>query len=572
MVELAGLPQARSYVFTWYTPWDEESIASKPSDDLYIKEGITVAVSNLPTTKPAGNNFVRGVRLYRTVASAAGSDYFLLDTLWFPIEITKVERDSSSVSTITTLYPHNLNVDDRFLIAGLTGVAASFNVPGTVTDVVDDYTFKFSQSPLGSVPQTTVTGGYVYHDISENPPTTPQRYWGYTLTGTYSQTGTTITITIPSHNLTAGSKVYLKFTSGSAVNGVYTIDSVTTNTFTVTAEAAATTSGNVTVDGYVFIDDFDSRVLLDVLGSDNYDPPPKDLQGLTVIQNNILCGFVGNTLYFSEPGRPHAWPASYAVHLEHNIVGIAAVGGSALVVTDSYPYLVSGADPANRMSVARIDAHIPCLSKSSLVTMDYGAVYSTHDGLAVYSPASGPALVTKLLYNYDTWRAHIDPSTVVAEYYGGSYFASHSTGAFVFEQDAKTGGFFVDLDNSFSAPWYDPIDGAVYYVAGTNGDVYKWNDTNQPPMTQRWKSKVLITKDIVNLGAARIIADYNGEDGVTFRLWVDKQLLFEVTVYTPEIFRLPTGYRSDTFEVEVESSIRIRAIHLAETPLGLGEI
>ena len=56
---------------------------------------------------------------------------------------------------------------------------------------------------------------------------------------------------------------------------------------------------------------------------------------------------------------------------------------------------------------------------------------------------------------------------------------------------------------------------------------------------------------------------------ITFRLWVDKQLAFQATVSTDEVFRLPTGYRSDTFEVGVSGSARVRAIHFGETPFGL---
>jgi hypothetical protein len=333
--------------------------------------------------------------------------------------------------------------------------------------------------------------------------------------------------------------------------------------------------------------------LFDILATDNYDAPPEDLQGLTAIQNNILVGFVGNTLYFSEPGAPHAWPASYAVNLEHNVVGIGAISGSALVTTDSYPYIVSGSDPANGMSTARIDANFPCLNKNSIVTMGYGIVYSTHDGLAVYSPSSGAGIITKLLYNNDTWQATINPKTVVAEYYGDNYFASHSTGAFIFEQDAKVGGFFVNADYSFSASFYDSIDGIVYYVSGTNGDIYEWDNLAQPPVIQEWKSKVIVTKDMINLGAARVVADYttitttwdddtnqwqletetwDAAESLTFRMWVNKQLIFTTTVADVNGFRLPTGYRTDTFEVGVEGNIRVRAIHLAETMLGLREV
>jgi hypothetical protein len=521
-IDLGGLTQARSYVYTWYTPWEEESIASKPSADLFIKEGQIVTVTNLPTAKPTGNNFVRGVKLYRTLATASGTDYFLLKELWFPTTLASVQR-TSNVSRVALVFPHNLGIDDRFKISGCTD--ATFDITGgIVTDIIDDYTFEYAQTDV-DVANTLVVAGTMYHDISENPPTTTARYWG---------------------------------------------DST-----------------------YDFTDDFESRDLLSVLGTDEFDPPPEDLQGLTAIQNNILVGFVGNTLFFSEPGSPHAWPESYSVNLEHNIVGIAAINGSALVTTESYPFFVSGSDPANGMSTQRIDANFPCLNKNSMVTMGYGIVYSTHDGLAVYSPSAGTAIITKLIYNNDTWTTALDPSTVIAEYYGENYFAAHSTGAFIFEQDAKSGGFFVDADYTFTASYYDPIDGVVYYVSGANGDIYQWDDLDQPAVAIEWKSKVITTKDMINVGAARVVADYatvttvwdssttvwesvtdvwDAADNITFKLWANKELILTTTVSDSDVFRLPTGYRTDKFEVSVEGDIRIRAIYLGETPLGLRDV
>jgi hypothetical protein len=67
-------------------------------------------------------------------------------------------------------------------------------------------------------------------------------------TGTYTQSGTTITVSATSHGYTNGSSVRLDFTSGTAVSGTYVITGVgTSNTFTVTAAASATTSGSVQV-------------------------------------------------------------------------------------------------------------------------------------------------------------------------------------------------------------------------------------------------------------------------------------------------------------------------------------
>jgi hypothetical protein len=65
------------------------------------------------------------------------------------------------------------------------------------------------------------------------------------LTGTYSQTGTTVTVTITAHGYITGNSAFLDFTSGTAVDGAYEVTVTDANTFTVT-QASRTTSGNVT--------------------------------------------------------------------------------------------------------------------------------------------------------------------------------------------------------------------------------------------------------------------------------------------------------------------------------------
>jgi len=42
--DLAGNTTIRTHLFTWVTPWDEESIPSLPSNEVYIKEGQSVVV------------------------------------------------------------------------------------------------------------------------------------------------------------------------------------------------------------------------------------------------------------------------------------------------------------------------------------------------------------------------------------------------------------------------------------------------------------------------------------------------------------------------------------------------
>ena len=69
--------------------------------------------------------------------------------------------------------------------------------------------------------------------------------------GTYDIPGTTTcTITITGHGVSPGSRVWLTFTSGSALNDTYLVTAATANTFTVTT-GTLTTSGNVTVYGQI---------------------------------------------------------------------------------------------------------------------------------------------------------------------------------------------------------------------------------------------------------------------------------------------------------------------------------
>jgi len=589
-VALAGNTQARSYVYTWITPWGEESIGSDPSEEIFIKEGQVVAVPNVPAGFFAPGDYnVLGVRLYRSVSSSFGTDYYRLNTLWYPVTATTLSR-TSNVVTVTTSTEHNFSIDSKFRVRSSV---ASFTIltGAVVTDVLDDYTFTYAQ--VGANYTGTAGTTTFFHDVSESD-TDQAQYFGDTMNGTYIQSGVVITVTTAiDHGYIAGDRVYLNFISGLSVDGLYQIATTPSSTsFTVTADASFSTSGNLFVDNYSFIDTFDPLGLTNILITDDFDAPPANLQGITAVQNNILAGFVGNELYFSEPAYPHAWPAKYKITLEYNIVALAAVAGYLFVMTEGYPYQFSGGDPAT-MSFARVDTLYPCLSKRGIVNMGYGVLYPTHGGLALYSPLSGGALITKALEDWDTWGISLDPTTLDAEFFDDKYFGAHSTGGIIFERDDNIGGILTTFTYSPTAIYYDPPSGKLFYAAGTAGDIYEWNNLSQPNSVLEWKSKVLESKDFINLGAARVVADYinvstdwdltntdwdattslwnQGQD-VTFKLWANKQLIFTTTVSDENVFRLPTGYRVDKFELSVETDLRVRAIHIGETPIGLKDV
>jgi hypothetical protein len=81
------------------------------------------------------------------------------------------------------------------------------------------------------------------------------RYLGTGLSGTYSQSGNAITVTIPKHGFRIGDNIYLVFSSGTAVSATLPVTAATTDTFTCLASGALTTSGNVTAQISTTFDD-----------------------------------------------------------------------------------------------------------------------------------------------------------------------------------------------------------------------------------------------------------------------------------------------------------------------------
>ena len=70
---------------------------------------------------------------------------------------------------------------------------------------------------------------------------------GFTKTGTYSQSGTTVTVSVSSHGVAVGDVVTIDFVSGLTDGSFVVATAVDQNTFTVTAPSGGTNSGNLSV-------------------------------------------------------------------------------------------------------------------------------------------------------------------------------------------------------------------------------------------------------------------------------------------------------------------------------------
>ena len=67
------------------------------------------------------------------------------------------------------------------------------------------------------------------------------------LTGTYTQSTTTVVVTVATHNLQVGQKIYVDYTSGTGVDEIVTVTGLTPTTISYTSASSFSTSGNVSV-------------------------------------------------------------------------------------------------------------------------------------------------------------------------------------------------------------------------------------------------------------------------------------------------------------------------------------
>jgi hypothetical protein len=88
-------------------------------------------------------------------------------------------------------------------------------------------------------------------------------------------------------------------------------------------------------------------------------------------------------------------------------------------------------------------------------------------------------------------------------------------------------------------------------------------DTGPTNMLTTWKSGKLVAPYPMNLGAGRLVAD---SYPVTLTIWNDEgDQVASKEVNSDEVFRLPGGYLSDWFELQVANDDVVSMLHVAET-------
>lgn len=332
---------------------------------------------------------------------------------------------------------------------------------------------------------------------------------------------------------------------------------------------------------------------------------PPQLEGMVVMPNGIVAGWIGNELWFSEPYRPHAWPAPYSLSIEDEIVGMAVIGQTLVVCTTGAPMTASGVNPAN-ITTSKMASIEPCMSRGSIVPTEMGVFYTSPNGLILVQPGLAQN-VTKDVITIDHWRELANKAKVRAARLGSAYFAYGSGMSQAFQQDmfqtnmvqqadnvGSAEGFLIDAGNQNAAVSYleagaaassvhnDHLSGEILIVR--EGVVYHINHTvgfNIQPY--RWLSKKLQTPKLENFTAFKcymtvpstfnpsgppnhdLIQDFDPATQLALaRVYADGRLVATRELRkSGELHRLPTGYKAEVWQVEFEGVTRITSFQMA---------
>ena len=304
----------------------------------------------------------------------------------------------------------------------------------------------------------------------------------------------------------------------------------------------------------------------EVIPSTDWDMPPSDLAGLTVLDNGMMAGFSKNQVCFSYPYQPHAWPTTYRKTIDYPIVGLKSFGNTVVAVTEENPTVLVGVDPRS-MTPAKKKINQGCVSKRGMVSLSDGVAYPSPDGLIVVG-ITGTRNITESLISRDEWLALV-PTSFIACIHNGMYYCFYDDGTnqgmFIIDPNNPENGI-VFYDTYATACYADPLSDTLYLQVGS--DIEAW-DSDSAKITYRWKSKEFLLDDEVTLQAGRVKAKTYAD--LTMRLYVDGSLIHTETVGSKSAFRMPGGYRGSAVQIELEGTDEVKVVEVAETMSELAE-
>jgi hypothetical protein len=292
------------------------------------------------------------------------------------------------------------------------------------------------------------------------------------------------------------------------------------------------------------IDNVATVNLGDLLATATYLPPPDGMIGLVALANGVMAGFKGNEVYLSEPYRPHAYPLVNRYAVNWPIVGLGVVETTLVVVTEAYPSIGRGVDPA-AYSFKRHPGLFPGVSKRGVATGPIGVLWPTPFGVAL---CDGVNIVnaTQEFVTRDEWRPGFFPTTIHATFHEGRYYGWFDNGTLDGNGNRLGGGFILDRAEraflvklgEFVYAAYDVPDEERLFLAKKNlqagnlNYIFEWDADPTDPKAYEWKSKVFVANGLDNMAFGQIIADFGAglspEEIAALQAQIAAQIAFNI--------------------------------------------
>jgi hypothetical protein len=400
------------------------------------------------------------------------------------------------------------------------------------------------------------------------------------------------------------------------------VDQFDVNTNRVTNNPAAVWVSNGSY--YKYSDSKPNTSLGEACPSIYWDPPVGGLKGLVSLQNGLFAAYKDSTIYVSDWNAPHAWPYEHTVTIDYPIVGLGSFGNTIVVCTEAAPVLITVTDPTKPTTRA-IQENCPCVSAGSIVSTRNGVIFASTNGLVLINSAS-PTFITEKIITQDEWLP-LHPESLQAAFLNNTYYG------FFTNPTEKAAGFLFDLDSYTYSTVYNSIvsSGMVYTSQPTKlvyNDVeqsqlyvcYPLENKTQYSLNSfgtdsrinksfRWRSKVNVSpQGLFTLSCAQVnftkLSSLKPEppvwegrlagsalgmvyvnkqpvngwcktntielyDKTVFNYYVDGKLRFTKNIVDSKPFRLPSGFRGETVEIELKSNSHVHSVILASS---MGEL
>jgi len=186
-------------------------------------------------------------------------------------------------------------------------------------------------------------------------------------------------------------------------------------------------------------------------------------------------------------------------------------------------------------------------------------MYASPDGL-VSASGTAATLATDKVFSRSQWQA-LKPETIHSYMYEGNYVGLYTVSGvqkgFIFNPQTL---LLSDLTQvtTLTGGYSDPEADALYFI-DSSSQIKQFDSGSEA--TYEWHSKQYKIERPINMAVAKVEAE--SYSNITISVYAESGLVHSQAVLNERAFRLPSGYRSNQYEVKVVGTDIINSVVVA---------